>query len=197
MDRSDNFYAGLLEHFGHSHKAVGWSTLESQQARFQALAECANWEGKSVLDVGCGLGDLYDFIKRHYPNTKYTGFDELSSLIEQAKIAYPSGTFIQQSLEAFPKEKKYDCVVACGVFNLRQDGDQFQFLHKQVSRLTSLAKEVTAISLLSNVMYKNQTFSKKLFYYDAETVKEVLKEMGDITIMDGYLENDFTLVIRS
>jgi SAM-dependent methyltransferase len=193
---SDNFYIKLLDHFGHSPKTVGWESLESQQARFQALADATNWEGKHVLDVGCGLGDLYDFIKRNYPKTAYTGFDELTPLIEQAKRAYPSGHFICESLADFPKEKKFDCVVCSGAFNFRQKEDQFAFLHRQVEALMGLTSDVMALSLLSDEMYKDESFHYSLFYYDREAVKTCLSDLGDVTLMDGYLVNDFTVSIR-
>jgi len=49
-------------------------------------------EGSRVLDVGCGNGRLYAFLKKK--NILYVGIDENPFLIEQARERYPEATFV-------------------------------------------------------------------------------------------------------
>src|SRR3954447_15191682 len=39
-----------------------WASPETQAVRFEAIQRLAHLDGKSVLDVGCGRADLYDFL---------------------------------------------------------------------------------------------------------------------------------------
>src|SRR3954467_6311060 len=39
-----------------------WASPETQAVRFEAIQRLADLGGKSVLDVGCGRADLYDFL---------------------------------------------------------------------------------------------------------------------------------------
>lgn len=42
--------------------ALGWRDHNSQLIRFEVLADIADLNGRSVLDVGCGYADLLPFL---------------------------------------------------------------------------------------------------------------------------------------
>jgi ubiquinone/menaquinone biosynthesis C-methylase UbiE len=52
-----------------------------------------NLAGDSVLDVACGTGAYYPFLKSHYKN--YTGLDTSEAMLAQARRKYPEGIFVQ------------------------------------------------------------------------------------------------------
>ena len=63
-------------------------------------------EGGSLLDVGCGLGDLYGFLKREGVACDYTGMDILPAMVEQARTSWPEGRFMVgdvRSEDLFPR----------------------------------------------------------------------------------------------
>lgn len=79
----------------------------------------------SLLDYGCGFCDLYPWLKRSMPDADidYFGYDKLAKVLEMAveknvvnprKLAYDL-----KVLEGL----RFDYVVACGVFNLKVDGE--------------------------------------------------------------------------
>ena len=58
------FYFNNYQQFGYSVKSLGWGSTESQEKRFKALSEVGIDNGDRVLDVGCGFGDLYFYLKK-------------------------------------------------------------------------------------------------------------------------------------
>ena len=79
---NDNFFK-----YKDSVKTVGWSSKKDQFLRFEKLFENIEVNNKSILDIGCGLGDLIFFIKKKYKgkNFKYTGIDISDAIIDFAK----------------------------------------------------------------------------------------------------------------
>ncbi len=51
----------MLRH-GYHPNALYWSTKEMQELRFKVLADIGIQSGDSVLDVGCGFGDLLGYL---------------------------------------------------------------------------------------------------------------------------------------
>lgn len=70
-------------------------------------------EGMSVLDVGCGNGRLYRYLKDK--KISYFGIDQNQYLVEQAKERYPEAVFIRGDITQLAKipelsGKQFDCV---------------------------------------------------------------------------------------
>ena len=55
-------YQRLLEVHGEGPEATQ-NSPEGQLFRFERIAQVADLRGRSVLDLGCGLGDLYPFLR--------------------------------------------------------------------------------------------------------------------------------------
>lgn len=84
-------------------------------------------EAYSVLDVGCGLGYLYEFSKKSPYNINYIGLDISEAFIKVCRKKYPEIKFIQRDIlkEEKTKFEKYDFVIMNGIFteklNLQYD----------------------------------------------------------------------------
>ena len=58
-----HYHRHLLEkHSVNGVKSLGWKNDESQIKRFEAFTKVGNLEGSSVLDLGCGIGDLKAYL---------------------------------------------------------------------------------------------------------------------------------------
>ena len=73
----------------------------------------------SVLDVGCGTGVLYNYMKEHAGDFNYTGIDLVGDMIDHARKKYPGVVFHVNSLEGLP-ESSFDYIVSSGIYNVRQ-----------------------------------------------------------------------------
>jgi SAM-dependent methyltransferase len=112
-------YEKRLREFGYSPATLGWGINGRQDVRFSVLGEFAlQTRDSSVLDVGCGFCDLYDFLKTRGWRGHYTGIDIVPGLLEVARQRH-SGLDIREldiTAETAVLED-YDFVIASGTFN--------------------------------------------------------------------------------
>lgn len=117
-DILSGYYGGRLKIYGHDTRSLGWIP-GGRKARFDALARISDLKGCSVLDVGCGFGDLYGFISGRGIRIDYTGVDISSEFIEIARRTYPDAKFFVADFENDPIPGEYDWAFAAGVFTIR------------------------------------------------------------------------------
>ncbi len=116
------FYDRHLEKFGDSPQSLRW-TAGGQLRRYEALlAVAGDLSGKSVLDFGCGKGDLWAFLRGRVPGVRYCGIDVNENLVSLAREKYPDVEFLALDIEEAPPERFFDTVLICGLFNLRIAG---------------------------------------------------------------------------
>ena len=84
----------------HSPIAVGWLDGKTNQAkRFEILLDIGVSSGESVLDVGCGVGHLTEYLNNIGLKVDYTGIDTTKDAIDQAKKVYTNELFIHGSVK--------------------------------------------------------------------------------------------------
>ena len=83
----DNFGKALT-----NDKILDWESRDAQEIRFSILKDfilANNLTDITLLDVGCGLADLYDYLVRFDIRSGYTGIDILPEMISLAKQQHP------------------------------------------------------------------------------------------------------------
>src|SRR4051812_38280614 len=111
----ESYRATLAEH-GTSPGAVKLSAA-GQRERFAQLAAIDDLSGHSVIDVGCGLGYLYEYLREHLDNVEYTGVDLVPEMAERASERFPEASFAAVDVLAEGLPGEYDYVLLSGVFN--------------------------------------------------------------------------------
>ena len=178
------------EHFD----MLDWADAASQLARFEVLARQVDLRNKSLLDVGCGLGDLWGFLRDRRLRVDYTGVDILERMVQTAREAYPDGRFVAADVFAGGLDpKRFDVTFCSGVFNLNL-GNNRQFLQAALSRLLELTGEVVVFNLLHE---RTPRRYDHCFYYNPADVSQLVRGLGcHSQIVDDYLPNDFTILCR-
>ena len=69
-------YEKSLRAYGESPKALLWWDYRSMAIRFRELVRDVPLDGKSVLDAGCGMGDLLPYLYAKSPDFRYLGVDK-------------------------------------------------------------------------------------------------------------------------
>ena len=64
-------------------EASAWASKENQELMFKCLTLVGDVSTGSILDVGCGQGDLYDYLEPE----DYTGIDISTKMIGHAFAA--------------------------------------------------------------------------------------------------------------
>ena len=168
--------------------SMGWAD-NSQLIRFEILSEIDDLNNKSVLDVGCGNALLFDFLKKKYPNFRYTGLDLMDEFLEYAisrlnsdEVKFLKGNFMSDSLPLL------DYYVASGTLNYKNNNPLHVF--QSISHLFKSARLGFGFNLLS-IAPKNQNI---VVAFNKEMIFEFCKMLTPkCSIRDGYLENDYTI----
>jgi len=142
-------YNKRLQEFGYSPKTLGW-TSGKQEIRFRILSEIGELNNSSILDVGCGFGDLFGYLVSKGHKIKYTGIDINKNLIDIGSKLYPSAHFIVDDFASIRLEQQsYDWIVASGPFNFRLT-DNYRFISKTLKKMFRYSIKGIAADFLSS-----------------------------------------------
>jgi SAM-dependent methyltransferase len=139
-------YRGLFHRHGDSPLATQISAA-GQSYRFRKLFEIGDLNDASVLDVGCGLGEMYPALLRRYPRARYEGIDIVLEMVAAAGRKYPEVAFRAVDLLSKSIPERYDFVLLSGVFNNAM-ADATGYLENLVERAWSLATRGLAFNFL-------------------------------------------------
>jgi SAM-dependent methyltransferase len=184
--------ARIKKYGAHSSMSLGWNTPCSQQTRFATLAEIADLTNRSILDIGCGRGDLCTFLFERFTGINYTGIEQIVSFYELALKQYSHLARTSFILGDFWTAvlPPADYLLASGALNY-QNSDP-DFLTKTIRRLYSACHLGLGINLLSATGYPAGQLSA---YSPAEVVAFCQTLSPQVVLREGYLEGDFTVFL--
>jgi SAM-dependent methyltransferase len=143
--------------YGDNFRGVGYTKSPAEAAERYALMLGVVRERDTpvtVLDLGCGLGHLLDFIESHadHRHVRYTGLDISIRYLEAARTRHPHHEFILMDvLEADEQLPTFDYVVLNGVFNYRGPIERSDML-RYWQQLTTVAYRHCRLGMAFNVM---------------------------------------------
>lgn len=187
------FYDRNVQEYRNDIRSVAWGSRESQETRFEALSQIGNLEDRAILDVGCGLGDFYGWLKGRYSRIRYTGIDISPLMIEVALSNYPGAKFETKSVFDLQQVKPiYDYVFASCIFNRRIPRHK-EFVSDTIKKMFALSKSGLAFNMMSK---KADFMEKKEYYADpGEMLNFCLGLSRKAIIRHDYMPHDFTVYI--
>jgi SAM-dependent methyltransferase len=190
-----DFYGERWREFGYDTRSLGIGSRASQEERFRVLAAIGDLQGASVLDVGCGFGDLLTYLERKDVSVRYTGIDIQSSFVEEARRRNPRSEFVCTDIEKFPPDRRFDYVLISGTFNVKFRDDQEEWVFRMLGRLFAMAGRGLGINLLSTY-YDPGHFREDMFYCEPERAFAAAHAITRWVILrHDYLPHDFTLYL--
>jgi SAM-dependent methyltransferase len=151
LDYVQRYEKRLHEH-GYSPAALGWGAHGRQEVRFSVLAEFALRDPQSsVLDVGCGFCDLYDFLATRGWRGRYSGIDIVPGLLEVAKQRHPGIDVRELDITGdISLLHEYDFVIASGAFNAAlPSGDNRTHIEAALKNMHQCSRRATCVDFLS------------------------------------------------
>ena len=110
-----DWYNDSLDKYGDSdYRALTWGDAEGRSAayRYKIIDSIVSLNDRSVLEVGCGWGSIFDF---GFNPKDYLGLDINKTLIEIAQNKYEDKRFINAELSNYSSSNRYDVCIASGV----------------------------------------------------------------------------------
>lgn len=194
-NRIINRYNQRLDQYGVSIQALASGTAERRKLRFSVLTDIGISEGDRILDLGCGFGDYYLYLKELGINVDYTGVDINSRLIAAAQERLPGVNFRVLDIQ---KENpgEFDYIVSTSTFNLKlQAQDNYQFAAELLSACYRYARKGVAIDFLTSyVDFKGNP--AEAFYYEPEKMLAIVKQITKrVTLRHDYPLFEFCLYL--
>lgn len=194
-------YKGLYEKHGMAPEAVQYISKDSQYRRFDVLAQI-DPEMKSLVDLGCGLGDMYDFLKGQNKNVKFLGLDFVNEFVEAATERFKqdenaSFKCFDGLKDEFPKG--YDYYALSGVFNNKVENNE-EFMFSTITKMFAACEKGIAFNAMSTYV---DYFDEHLFYIDPLKVFDYCKKhlsrkvvlRHDYLVKDNSIPFEFTIYL--
>lgn len=114
-----------LDKHGDSFRGNGYTkSAEEAIERYALMLDVVRERStpQSVLDLGCGLGHMVDFIAgtERYRHVRYTGLDISAKYLAAAKARHPDQKFVLMDVLSGDEDlPMFDYVILNGVFNYR------------------------------------------------------------------------------
>jgi len=174
---------------------VGWGSVESQNKRFKILTEIGDIDNCSVLDVGCGLGALYEYFCSNKFNIAYTGVDINDRMIQVAQNRNPDVEFIKTNLVSDSnnfKNRKFDYSFVSGAFNLSEEKHS-NHLEQIFKTIFGMSNKGVAVNFLS--IYADYFSPGEIYHNPIVSLELALSISRKVVLRQDYMSHDFTIYI--
>jgi len=198
MDPADNpesrgGYRKTFDQYGPSPQALQWVDYRSAALRYRQLLVDIALEGRSILDIGCGMGDLVPFIYAQTDSFKYLGIDITPEFIEVAKKRYAGHDF--KVFDPFKEDlgRTFDVVVLCGAMNANKK-DWLENRKQKIQKLYELANEAVVFNMAGAL--EPIAADERVAYADPQEILEFCRGLSKKVILKThYHPRDFTIVM--
>ncbi|MBF9046462.1 methyltransferase domain-containing protein [Rhodobacterales bacterium LSUCC0031] len=155
----------FLKH-GANSRGVDWGENERNARLRQEMmlgVVRAGTESGSILDVGCGYGDLAGVISGKKVPLMYHGMDVVGEMIEEGRRRYPDCTFTQGDVLELEVDT-HDYVVCNGILTQKLNASTLE-MNRYAQRLIRKMYSVCRVGVAFNMMTTHVNFQRDNLYY--------------------------------
>lgn len=164
----------------------------TQRMRFEVFVLNHNLNGKSLLDVGCGTGDLWAHLRARGIRCDYTGVDISAEMVRRAQERFPGVRFACRNILEWTPDEPFDYTIAVGIHNIKVDGAR-ELLENVTRRQFELCRVATHISLLTD---RYSGFAPHIQPWRAEEILALALNITPYVVLrHDYLPNDFSVTL--
>jgi SAM-dependent methyltransferase len=194
----DAYYSEKVRLHGATPQGVDWNSETSQHLRFEQLTRVLDFNSSSsLLDYGSGFGSMFGFLDTNNWKGKYTGFDISQEMVDKGTSLYGDKAHFIREL---PNEARYDYVIASGIFNVRlqhNDLDWMEYIDSTLDAMNRISTKGFSFNMLTS--YSDVEFMKDyLFYASPARYFDRCKTnySPQVALFHDYGLYEFTLIVR-
>lgn len=146
-------YEASLRAHGATARGMDWKDEASQRLRFDVLCDVCPLGGRTLHEVGAGVGHLYDHLRERGVDAEYSGSDVSPAMVAAARARLPDVAFERRSVLDPAPAGAWDVVVASGVFHVKLDADDAawaRFVHAGLERMWDACRVAIAFNLMTD-----------------------------------------------
>ncbi|MDC0933353.1 class I SAM-dependent methyltransferase [Arcobacteraceae bacterium] len=185
LPNNKEFYSQSIKEHGISAEGVRWNNKYSQYKRFEAITKRIKKEihTSTILDVGCGFGEYIEYLKINNKTPyKYIGIDCEQDMINICKKRFPNEEF--HLIDVLKDDIPYsDYTVCSGALSILK--------YNQVEQFIATSFKHSKKGFIFNSL-KDLTFNNIKQYEIVDICKKYAQK---ISVYEGYLDNDFTILM--
>jgi SAM-dependent methyltransferase len=188
-------YNERLEKYGISELALGWGEKGRAKLRYEILTSCWDFNNTSILDFGCGFGDMYQYIfEKGIRDFKYTGIDINQMFIDIAIEKYgKNAEFLVKNLLEDEIKDKFDFVLSSGVFNFKLENN-IKFIEDSFEKFNELSIKGFAVNFLSNKVEYQYDYT---YHANPSTILDIAyKYSKNVILRNDYMPYEFTIFVN-
>jgi SAM-dependent methyltransferase len=187
-------YQKNFKKYGVDAKSLAWGSRGAAHQRFRAIWKEIDFDNRSVLDVGCGFGEMAKFLHKRYQSVKYTGVDIVPEFTAQAKVNHPYFNFETRDYFSDPIDERFDVVMASGTLNSNLDEGNMEFRRQAIKVMFEHAKKVCVFNMLGGHPQPETPESSNIWYADSlEILKYCMSLTRRVVLRANYHPRDFTI----
>ena len=188
-------YQKTFRKYGVGPRALRWHSKKAATQRYEQIVADIDFEGKSILDVGCGFGDIIPYISAKAKKFEYLGIDITPEFIREAKKLYLGHKFIVGNYFAKPLKENFDIIICSGALNANVR-DNLDFRKKAIKTMFKHAKEVFVFNMVGRYPQpKTSSKSNVWFANPLEILEYCLGLTKKVILRHHYHSRDFTIVM--
>jgi SAM-dependent methyltransferase len=199
MNKGDNSgddelgYRNAFKAYGESPQALQWANYRSMATRYRELVADLFIDGKTILDAGCGMGDLLPYLYAKSSDFSYKGIDIIPEFVEVASKRYKGHEFAVGNPFSKKFKNKYDIVISSGVMN-HNIPSWLEKRKQMVENLFDLSNEVLAFNMAGSINTIPHT--SQIAYAKTQDVIEFCTKLSSkIIFRNHYQDRDFTIIM--
>ena len=173
-------YEKCLKKYGPNHRGMDWPNRKDLDKRFQIMMEVVLPNSRkpvSILDLGCGVGLLVDYLKHKgiLSNFNYWGIDLSKKMIDKAKKIHPDQKFeVRDILKKPISPESIDYIIMNGLLTEKVSLKQKQ-MEEFAKEIIKAAFLICKVGIAFNVMSTHVDWKRKdLFHWSLDKVVSFL-----------------------
>ena len=198
VNKISNYYTNKIIKNKNSSLGVDWKNRKSQYLRFLYLSKVIKKNNFSLIDFGCGDGEIVKYLNKNKIKVKsYYGYDISEEMIKVAKKKYISNNIKFFNTAKF--KKKSDYIISSGLFNVKLSNPNkswLKYILKNIDKMDKYSKKGFAFNILSAFSHPKKR-SDRLYYADPAKLFNYVKQINNnVTLYHDYHLYEFTIVVN-